>query len=370
MSKATGSVGKTQSQNFVSKEKFTFVSGESIPEINLAYETYGKLNETHSNAILVCHALSGHQHAAGVDEKEQVGWWDKMIGPGKPLNTDEFFILSINNLGGCHGSTGPSSNNPETNKPYGPKFPQVTVEDWVEAQVILADHFKIEQFAAVVGGSIGGMQALSWAIRYPKRLRTAVIVAGTTSLTTQNIAFNEIARQSIMRDPDFAEGNFYEDKPPVAGLAVARMLGHVTYLSDADMEHKFGRERRPDSGIFEIESYLRYQGDKFSQSFDANTYLLMTKALDAFNPAETTNGDLAKALEPALAKFLVISFVHDWRFPPPRSQTLVKALLQANKYVSYGELQAPGGHDAFLLDDENYHRIVASFLVQQAKINE
>lgn len=364
-----GSVGVTQTQVFRSDAEFKCVRGGTLNGLELAYETYGELNANKDNAVLVCHALSGHQHAAGHPEnnKEDVGWWDTMIGPDKPLDTKRFFVISINNLGGCHGSLGPSSTNPATGKPYGPEFPEVQVEDWVEAQLLLADELGIKSFAAVVGGSIGGMQALSWAIRHPQRLRTAVIIAGTACLTTQNIAFNEIARQSIMRDPDFADGNFYaNNKQPAAGLAVARMLGHVTYLSDADMERKFGRERRPDSGIFQIESYLRYQGDKFSQSFDANTYLLMTKALDGFDPAAKTNGELAQALAPAEAKFLVVSFKTDWRFPPPRSHDMVAALLAAKKYVSYAELAAPGGHDAFLMDDANYHQVVAGFLNQHA----
>lgn len=363
-----GSVGPIETKLFTSDQPFDCVRGGKLAGLELSYETYGELNAERSNAVLVCHALSGNQHAAGtrVDNPNDVGWWDKMIGPGKPLDTDKFFVLSINNLGGCHGSSGPSSTDPATGKPYGPSFPEVQVEDWVEAQHLLVDQLEIKTFAAIVGGSIGGMQALSWAIRHPDRVRTAVIIAGTACLTTQNIAFNEIARQSIMRDPDFAEGSYYGMVKPTAGLAVARMLGHVTYLSDADMERKFGRERRPDSGIFEIESYLRYQGDKFSQSFDANTYLLMTRALDGFDPAAATEGDLAAALAPATAKFLVVSFKQDWRFPPPRSRDLVSALLAADKYVNYAELAAPGGHDAFLLDDPNYHRVVSGFLTNKA----
>lgn len=365
-------IGAIETKYFNHTKPFKFVRGGQLEELTLAYETYGQLNENRDNAVLVCHALSGHQHAAGVrtDDTKDVGWWDSMIGPGKPLDTDRFFVLSANNLGGCHGSSGPGSTDPATGKPYGPDFPLVQVEDWVEAQVLLADHLGVDTFAAVVGGSIGGMQALSWSVQHPRRVRTAVIVAGTPCLTTQNIAFNEIARQSIMRDPAFANGNFYGKQVPTAGLAVARMLGHVTYLSDADMEHKFGRERRPDSGIFQIESYLRHQGDKFSGSFDANTYLLMTRALDSFDPAYAANGDLAQALELATAKFLVVSFKQDWRFPPARSKELVAALLASGKHVSYAELGASGGHDAFLMDDDNYHRVVRGFMSQWAVVGQ
>ncbi len=366
---ADSGVGPVETQFFTSDKSFNFSSGGQLPTITLAYETYGKLNEARDNAILVCHALSGHQHAAGtrIDNTQDIGWWDTMIGPARPLDTDKFFVVSTNNLGGCHGSTGPSSINSATNKRFGPDFPKVTIEDWVEAQVLLADHLRIDSFAAVVGGSIGGMQALSWAVRYPLRVRCAVIIAGASRLTTQNIAFNEIARQSIMRDPDFSDGNYYDNrKPPSSGLAVARMLGHVTYLSDDHMQDKFGRERREDTGIFQIESYLRHQGDKFSQSFDANTYLLMTRALDAFDPASAYDGDLVKALSPANAEFLIISFKSDWRFPPARSRELVKALIAARKKANYAELNARGGHDAFLLDDPTYHRIVKGFLQRNA----
>ena len=343
---------------------FRFHAGGEVPSLTLAYETYGSLNGAGDNAVLVCHALSGHQHAAGyrADDPKDVGWWDLMIGPGRPIDTERFFVLSVNNPGGCHGSTGPSSTNPATGKAYGPDFPEVRVEDWVEAQRLLAQRLGIGQFAAVVGGSIGGMQALSWSVRHPDMLRMAVIVAGTPRLTTQNIAFNEIARQSIMRDPNFNDGGYYEGKAPTRGLAVARMLGHVTYLSNEDMERKFGREKKEDLGIFQVESYLRYQGDKFSTAFDANTYLLMTRALDAYDPAGDTGGDLGGALGPATARFLIVSFKKDWRFPPERSRELVAALLSAGKRVSYAELSAPGGHDAFLMDDPTYHGVVGGFL--------
>ena len=366
----SNSLGRVSGQIFESKETFKFISGGELPSLTIAYETYGELNEKKDNAILVCHALSGHQHAAGINSlqvgdieiADEVGWWDVMIGPGKAIDTNKYFVLSINNPGGCHGSTGPSSINPQTNKPYANKFPRVRVEDWVAAQKLLAKYLGIECFHAVIGGSIGGMQALSWSISYPEMLKLAVIIAGTPKLTTQNIAFNEIARQSIKRDPAFANGDFYNQESPKKGLSVARMLGHVTYLSDKDMQRKFGRDKQEKSDTFQIESYLKYNGDKFAERFDANTYLIMTEALDDYDPAETTNGDLVKALAPALAKFLIVSFKTDWRFPKERSQELVTALLNANKFVSYAELAAQGGHDAFLQDDPTYHSIVAGFL--------
>ena len=364
----TPGVGPVTTQFFTSKAPFNFIAGGQLSEVTLAYETYGELNTAKDNAVLVCHALSGSQHAAGTraDNKDDVGWWDAMIGPGRPLDTEHFYIIATNNIGGCHGSTGPNVVDPNTGRPFGPDFPKVAIEDWVEAQVLLADHLQIGSFAAVVGGSIGGMQALSWSIRYPARVRCAVMIAGTPRLTTQNIAFNEISRQSIMRDPDFSGGHFYDSQPPTSGLAVARMLGHVTYLSDHDMQNRFGRERLGDTGVFQIESYLRHQGDKFSQSFDANTYLLMTRALDAFDPAAAADGDLIKALSPARAEFLILSFQSDWRFPPASSHELVKALIAARKKVSYAELSARGGHDSFLLNDPTYHRIVKGFLRTKA----
>ena len=364
-------VGPVEGQEVAFKEPFRFSLGGEIKGLTLAYETYGKLNKNKSNALFVCHALSGHQHAAGTKkgDKSDVGWWDSMIGPEKPIDTDKFFVVVANNPGGCHGTTGPSSIDPDTKKPYGPKFPKVLVEDWVMAQKLLAAHLGIKEIAAVVGGSIGGMQALSWAINHPKDVRCAVIIAGTPQLTSQNIAFNEIARQSITCDPNFKDGNYYEGQGPESGLSVARMLGHVTYLSNEDMERKFGREVRDDTGDFQIESYLRYQGKKFSEKFDANTYLLMTRALDAFDPAADFDGDLAKALSPAKASFLVVSFQKDWRFPPDRSRKLVTALLAGKKKVSYAELSAGGGHDAFLLSDPTYHDVVRGFLDSNAVAN-
>ena len=344
---------------------FHFQNGGELSSLRLVYERYGNLNAQRDNAVLVCHALSGHHHAAGyrADAPSNPGWWDSMIGPGKPLDTRKFCVIATNNLGGCHGSTGPASIDPASGRNFGPRFPSVRVEDWVEAQLLLAHHLGIERFVAVIGGSIGGMQAMSWAIRHPDMLRAAIVIAGTPILTTQNIAFNEIARQAIRRDPAFAGGDYYHARGPRSGLAIARMLGHVTYLSDEGMQQKFGRQRRSDDdNVFQIESYLRYQGDKFSEQFDANTYLIMTEALDAFDPAATASGDLAAALAAIKASFLVVSFKSDWRFPAARSLMLVKALLAAGKRVSYAELDAPGGHDAFLLTNKNYHQIVGSFL--------
>lgn len=365
---APAGVGPVEGQQVTIDGPVKFAGGGELPSLTLAYETYGELSAARDNAVLVCHALSGHQHAAGTrrDDPKDVGWWDLMIGPGKPIDTERFFVVVMNNPGGCHGTTGPSSENPKTGKPYGPDFPKVCVEDWVEAQAKLADHLGIDRLAAVVGGSIGGMQALSWSVRHPERVRCAVIIAGTPKLTTQNIAFNEIARQSITNDPRFNDGDFYASGGPEGGLSVARMLGHVTYLSNEDMERRFGRETRDDTGDFQIESYLRYQGRKFSERFDANTYLLMTRALDAFDPAADSGGDLAKALERATARFLVVSFRKDWRFPPERSRELVEALLANKQSVSYAELSADGGHDAFLLDDPVYHDVVRGFMSTRA----
>lgn len=364
MSVAT-SVGVVKEQVAEFKEPFRCISGAVLPSVELVYETYGQLSPAKDNAILICHALSGDHHAAGISsgEEQEIGWWEKMIGSGKPVDTDKFFVICSNNLGGCNGSTGPASIDSDTGKQYGPEFPSIKVEDWVNAQVLLVDKLGIDCLAAVVGGSIGGMQALSWAIKHPSRIKAAVLVAAAARLTTQNIAFNEIARQAIMRDPNFAAGNYYDSTPPRRGLALARMLGHVTYLSGADMERKFGRQRK-DGDVFSVESYLRYQGHKFSDRFDANTYLLMTRALDAYDPAATADGDLAKAVAAVTAQFLVVSFTSDWRFPPERSRELVKALIAAGKSASYLELDAQGGHDAFLLDDENYHSAVAKFLAR------
>ena len=347
-------------------------SGASIADYTLVYETYGTLNEARSNAVLVCHALNASHHVAGIhvdqDGNEQAGWWDNMVGPGKPLDTNRFFVIGVNNLGSCFGSTGPMHVNPTTGKPYGAEFPVVTVEDWVEAQVRLADALGIRQFAAVMGGSLGGMQAIAWSIMYPDRLRHCIAIASTAKLSAQNIAFNDVARQAILADPDFHGGDYYaHGMVPKRGLRVARMIGHITYLSDDDMAEKFGRDLRAENyqfgyGIdFEIESYLRYQGDKFSEYFDANTYLLITKALDYFDPARKFGGDLARALANTQAQFLLASFTTDWRFSPARSQEIVQALVKNKRKVTYAEIDAPHGHDAFLLDDPRYMKVVGTY---------
>ncbi len=364
-------------------------SGASIRDYTLAFETYGQLNAARSNAVLVCHALNASHHVAGVyaGQEKSEGWWDNMIGPGKPLDTNRFFVIGVNNLGSCFGSTGPMHTNPDTGEIYGADFPVVTVEDWVDAQARLLDALGIAQLAAVLGGSLGGMQALAWTLQYPERVRHAVVVASAPNLTAENIAFNEVARRAIVTDPDFHGGHFYRHGViPKRGLRIARMIGHITYLSDDVMNEKFGRSLRaavlpdgstptPDSAApepreylystqdveFQIESYLRYQGDKFSNYFDANTYLLITRALDYFDPARHYGGDLTQALARATARFLLVSFSTDWRFAPQRSREIVKALLDNRRSVSYAEIDAPHGHDAFLLDDARYMGVMSSY---------
>ena len=345
-------------------------SGAELPSYEIAYETYGTLNAARSNAVLVCHALNASHHVAGYYESERgnVGWWDNLVGPGKPLDTRRFFVVGSNYLGSCFGSTGPASVNPATGKPWGADFPVVTVEDWVEAQARLADRLGIERFAAVIGGSLGAMQALQWTLSYPDRVHHSLVIAAAPRLTPQNIAFNEVARQAIMTDPDFHGGHYYEKGVvPTRGLRIARMIGHITYLSGEAMSEKFGRVlRRASLGFdfdidFEIESYLRYQGDKFSSYFDANTYLRITKALDYFDPAGDFGGNLSAALARAKAAFLVVSFNSDWRFPPARSREIVRALLDNRRIVSYLEIDAPGGHDAFLLEDPRYHGALRAY---------
>lgn len=337
----------------------------------LVYETYGELNAARSNAVLVCHALSGNHHVAGsyADQPKSLGWWDNMIGPGKPIDTRKFFVIGVNNLGGCHGSTGPASINAKTGKPYGADFPVVTVEDWVETQVRLADQLGIDRFAAVMGGSLGGMQAMQWTLNFPERVQHALVIAAAAKLTAQNIAFNDVARQAIITDQDFHSGDYYSHGVvPRRGLRLARMLGHITYLSDDSMAAKFGRELRNGTygfGFdveFEIESYLRYQGDKFADQFDANSYLLMTKALDYFDPAHEHNGDLSAAFHAATADFLVVSFTSDWRFSPERSRTIIKALLDNELNVSYAEITSSHGHDSFLMEDRHYHQLVRAYM--------
>ena len=385
-------IAKPQSMSF--DAALPLQSGASIHHYALRYETYGTLNADKSNAVLICHALNASHHVAGVyaGQDKSEGWWDNMIGPGKPVDTNRFFVIGINNLGSCFGSTGPMHVNPDTGKVYGADFPVVTVEDWVNAQARLLDGLGIQTLAAVMGGSLGGMQALSWTLQYPERVRHAVVVASAPNLNAENIAFNEVARRAIVTDPDFHGGHFYEHGVvPKRGLRIARMIGHITYLSDDVMNEKFGRSLRAPAAAegrgaaqdemlpnlrdylystqdveFQIESYLRYQGDKFSEYFDANTYLLITRALDYFDPARRHGGDLSRALAEARSKFLLVSFTTDWRFSPARSREIVKALLENRRDVSYAEIDAPHGHDAFLMDDPRYHGVVRAFFERVA----
>ena len=370
------SVGLVSPQTIHFDTPIELACGQTLDSYDLVVETYGTLNPDASNAVLICHALSGHHHAAGYHsmEDKKPGWWDSCIGPGKPIDTNRFFVVSLNNLGGCHGSTGPNSTNPATGKPYGPDFPVITVADWVKSQAYLADHLGIEQWAAVVGGSLGGMQALQWSLDYPERLRHSVVIASTPRLSAQNIAFNEVARQAITSDREFHDGRYYDfGAVPRRGLMLARMVGHITYLSDASMGEKFGRELREEAykfgfdAEFQVESYLRYQGERFSESFDANTYLLMTRALDYFDPAYAAGGDLAKALSPASCEYLVLSFSTDWRFSPERSEEMVNAMISARKKVSYAEIDAPWGHDAFLIPTPRYTDIFTAYMDRVAR---
>ncbi len=407
------------SQSMLFDAPLALQSGASIRGYTLAYETYGTLNADRSNAVLVCHALNASHHVAGVyaGQDKSEGWWDNMIGPGKPVDTNRFFVIGVNNLGSCFGSTGPMHHNPDSGQVYGADFPVVTVEDWVDAQARLLDALGIPTLAVVMGGSLGGMQALSWTLQYPERVRHAVVVASAPNLTAENIAFNEVARRAIVTDPDFCGGNFYAANViPKRGLRIARMIGHITYLSDDVMNEKFGRQLRetlhaqgsaareatgvgaderragppqassaPPGGSepraagnvgaykystqeveFQIESYLRYQGDKFAEYFDANTYLLITRALDYFDPARDHGGNLSAALARARAKFLLVSFTTDWRFAPARSREIVQALLDNRHDVSYAEIDAPHGHDAFLLDDPRYHTVVRAYFERVA----
>jgi homoserine O-acetyltransferase len=353
-------------------EPLLLSSGQRLQNYQLAYETYGKLNEKKDNAVLICHALNASHHVAGVYEansESDVGWWDSMIGPNKPVDTNKFFVIGINNLGSCFGSTGPMHINSETNKVWGADFPVVTVEDWVHSQERLIRALGISRLTAVMGGSLGGMQALSWSLEYPDKVDHCVVIASAPNLNAENIAFNEVARRAIVNDPDFHGGHFYEQNViPKRGLKIARMVGHITYLSDDVMNSKFGRSLRngeikysTQDIEFEIESYLRYQGEKFSDYFDANTYLLITRALDYFDPAKAHENNLTKALEKSKAKFLVVSFKTDWRFSPARSREIVKALIDNKRSVTYAEIDAPHGHDAFLLEDERYIELVRSY---------
>ncbi len=385
-----GSVGIVTPQRLRFAQALPLRSGARIADYELVYETYGSLNADKSNAVLVCHALNASHHVAGsyAGQDRSEGWWDNLVGPGKPLDTEKFFVIGINNLGSCFGSTGPMHQNPATGKAWGADFPVVTVQDWVDAQARVLDALGITQLAAVLGGSLGGMQALDWSLRYPERMRHCIAIATAPSLSAQNIAFNEVARRAIITDPDFHGGHFYEHGVvPKRGLRVARMIGHITYLSDDVMEQKFGRKMREAQGAlplsgalpsgdyaystqdieFQIESYLRYQGDKFSEYFDANTYLLITRALDYFDPAREHGGDLSRTFAAARAKFLLASFTTDWRFSPARSREIVKALLDNKLDVSYAEIDAPHGHDAFLLEDPRYHGVLRAYFERIAK---
>ena len=377
-----GSVGFVTPQSLTLPLPLPLKSGAMLPQCKLVYETYGTLNAARSNAVLVCHALNASHHVAGRYEGQErsEGWWDNLIGPGKPLDTDHFFVIGVNNPGSCFGSTGPTHLNPDPaagGRPWGADFPVVTVEDWVNTQARLLDALGIQQLAAVMGGSLGGMQALSWTLQYPDRVRHALVIASSPNLNAENIAFNEVARRAIVTDPDFHGGHFYaHGVVPKRGLRIARMLGHITYLSDDVMNDKFGRrlQQATDQAYrystqeveFQIESYLRYQGDKFSEYFDANTYLLITRALDYFDPAREFGGDLSAALARAKAAFLLVSFSTDWRFSPARSREMVRALLNNRRAVSYAEIDAPHGHDAFLLDDARYLALVRSYFAQMS----
>ena len=365
-------VGLVSAQRARFDQPLELRSGAVLPGFDLVYETYGTLNADASNAILVCHALSGHHHVAGYTDADNIertlGWWDNIVGPGRPLDTGRFFIVGLNNLGGCHGSTGPKSINPATGKPWGADFPMVAVVDWVHAQAKLADHLGIRQWAAVMGGSLGGMQALRWTITFPERVRHAIVIAAAPKLSTQNIAFNEVARHAIRSDANFRGGRYYEHGVvPEHGLMLARMLGHITYLSDDVLMARFGRELRDGKlGFgydveFQIESYLRHQGTSFVKRFDANTYLLMTRSLDYFDPAREYDGRLAQAVARARAKYLVVSFSSDWRFSPARSREIVRALLDADRDVSYVEIESEQGHDSFLLEVPMYHRVLRTY---------
>jgi homoserine O-acetyltransferase/O-succinyltransferase len=368
-----GSVGRVIPQQMHFSEPLPLQSGAVLADYALSYETYGTLNAERSNAVLVCHALNASHHVAGTSPEGATGWWDNLVGPGKPLDTGRFFVIGVNNPGSCFGSTGPMHVNPATGRVYGADFPVVTVEDWVDAQARLVQRLGITQLAAVLGGSLGGMQALAWTLRHPLQLRHCVAVATAPNLSAQNIAFNEVARRAIVTDPDFHGGHYLaHGTVPKRGLRVARMIGHITYLSDDAMEAKFGRELK--AGVngalgyttqdieFQIESYLRHQGDKFSEYFDANTYLLITRALDYFDPARAHGGSLARAFEAARGnRFLLVSFTTDWRFSPARSREIVKALVDNRIDVSYAEIDAPHGHDAFLLDDPRYHAVMRAY---------
>lgn len=373
------SVGVVTPQKFCFEEPLQLECGRILPRFEIMVETYGQLNADHSNAILICHALSGHHHAAGYHHQDdkKAGWWDSCIGPNKAIDTNLFFVVAINNIGGCHGSTGPTSPNPENqNRPYGPDFPLVTVRDWVKTQKMLSERLAIDVWHAVIGGSLGGMQALQWSVDYPQHLRNCAIIASAPKLDAQNIAFNEVARQSILSDPDFHHGRYLEqDSYPKRGLILARMVGHITYLSEEAMKQKFGRDLKSGKFMygfdveFQVESYLRYQGEQFSRNFDANTYLIMTKALDYFDPAREFDGSLTQALAQTQCRFLLISFTTDWRFSPKRSQEILNALITSHKPVSYLDIDAEQGHDSFLFPIPLYVKTLRNFLSSSLPAN-
>lgn len=371
MNNLTDSVGIVKPQKAIFDSPLQLDCGKELKKIELVYETYGSLNERKDNAVLICHALSGDHHAAGFNspEDKKPGWWDVCIGPGKPFDTNKFFIVCPNNIGGCKGSSGPNTINPETGQLYGPSFPIVTVEDWVNTQNLLGESLGIKKWACIIGGSLGGMQALQWTISFPEKVQNIISVAAASKLSAQNIAFNEVARQSIINDPDFRDGYYYEHGViPKIGLSIARMLGHITYLSDDSMRQKFGRDLKEGKlnfsydVDFQVESYLRYQGKSFVDKFDANTYLLMTKVLDYYDPASRFGGDLSKAFEKSISNYLIVSFTSDWRFSPERSQEIVEALVGAKKNVTYSEIEANNGHDAFLMPIPNYLNILKNFM--------
>src|SRR5208283_4449512 len=348
---------------------FTLESGAVLPKVTIAYETYGRLNKEKSNAILICHALSGDAHIAGFHEgDEKPGWWDTVVGPGKAFDTERYFVICSNVVGGCKGSTGPSSINPRTGRPYGISFPMVTIRDWVDTQKVLVDHLGIKQLLGVVGGSTGGMQVLQWVVSYPDMVRLAIPIATTSRLSAQAIAFNEVGRMAIQSDPNWREGDYYGKTLPRRGLAIARMIGHITYLSDRSMHQKFGRKLQDKSAYgynfltdFQVESYLRYKGDHFVNRFDANSYLYITKAMDYFDLTQA-NGNLEGAFAGVEAKFLVISFSSDWLFPTYMSKETASALRRAHAYVISTEIQTDYGHDAFLLESEQLSSLISNFL--------
>lgn len=370
---AADSVGLVVPQQHYFDQPLQLACGRELPGFELVYETYGELNPNRSNAVLICHALSGHHHAAGYHHPgdRKPGWWDAYIGPGKPIDTRRFFVVSLNNIGGCHGSTGPASINPATGRPWGPDFPSLRCRDWVETQRRLMHHLGIGHWAAVVGGSLGGMQAMRWSLLHPDEVRHCISIASAMKLSAQNIAFNEIARQAITSDPHWHGGRYLEQGSyPQSGLALARMVGHVTYLSADGMMEKFGRELKngdlfpgSESEVeFQVESYLRYQGDQFAHSFDANTYILMTRALDYFDLARDYGDDPIATFSHSQASFLIIAFTTDWRFSPLRSREIVDALIGARRPVCYAEIEASHGHDAFLSPIPRYRDVFATYM--------